>query len=261
MSAVATTAPVVAAPVQAPALELVGVSKRFGDFEVLRDVSLTVAPGAFVSLIGPSGSGKSTLLEIAAGLLKPSAGRVLLGGRALTAPGAAGYVPQGDHLLPWRTLLHNVMLGPQVRGVARREALAEARALLQRFGLGGFENAYPHELSGGMRQRAALLRAVLFERRLLILDEPLGALDALTRLSVQRWLAELVAACGASALLVTHDVREALLLSDTICVLSRPPARVRLRLEVPLPRPRPPQALAELAELEATLLSALLEPA
>jgi ABC-type nitrate/sulfonate/bicarbonate transport system ATPase subunit len=231
----------------APVLELVGIAKRFGALTVLREVSLSVPPGAFVSLIGP-------------GLLAPSAGRVLLDGRALTGPGAAGYVPQGDHLLPWRTLLENVMLGPQVRGAPRREALAEARALLGRFGLGGFEDAYPHELSGGMRQRAALLRAVMFERRLLILDEPLGALDALTRLSVQRWLAELVAACGASALLVTHDMREALLLSDTIYVLSRPPARVRLRLEVPLPRPRPPQALAELAGLEATLVDALLEP-
>ncbi len=190
-----------------PSLELRGVSKSFGDLEVLREVSSTVAPGAFVSLVGPSGCGKSTLLEIVAGLIPPSRGRVLLAGEPLSGAGVAGYMPQGDHLLPWRTLLHNVLLGPELRGAPPKEAEREASALLFRFGLGGFEGSYPRELSGGMRQRAALLRAVMYERCLLILDETLGALDALTRLQMQAWLAGLVADLEATALLVTHDVR------------------------------------------------------
>lgn len=248
----------------APRLEVVDVDKSFGrdrtKLEVLQHVSFTVPPGHFVSLLGPSGCGKSTLLDIIAGLIQADQGTVTLNGREVRGAGAAGYMPQRDLLLPWRTLLQNVILGPELKGKAPRRAEQEARELLKRFGLGGFEANYPDELSGGMRQRAALLRTVMYERYFLILDEPLSALDALTRLELQGWLAKLVSELASTTLLVTHDIREALRLSDTIFVLSERPAQVRLKLELPQPRPRSAADLSapELVRLEQELMDALL---
>jgi ABC-type nitrate/sulfonate/bicarbonate transport system ATPase subunit len=251
-------------PVQlrAPELKVMSISKAFRrngtTLEVLRNLSLLVPSGHFVSLIGPSGCGKTTFLEVVAGLTQADQGAVELDDCEVTGAGAAGYMPQRDHLLPWRTMLQNVTLGPELRGEGRM-ADKEARALLARFGLGGFEASYPAALSGGMRQRAALLRTVMYERRFLLLDEPLSALDSLTRLELQAWLAHLVAELGSTVLLVTHDIREALRLSDTVFVLSERPATVKLELEVPGVRPREAKLMAtpEMARLERELMDAL----
>lgn len=249
-----------------PELHLARISKAFGSgeqrVEALHEVSFQVGAGRFVSLLGPSGCGKTTLLEIVAGLGHADSGSVLLDDQPVTGPGRAGYMPQKDLLLPWRTLLQNVMLGPEVQGESLLQTEAEARELLGRFGLAGFEKSYPAELSGGMKQRAALLRTVMYERRFLILDEPLSALDALTRLELQGWLGELVGELGSTTLLVTHDIREALRLSDTIIVLSGRPGTVVSVVELPEPRPRDARALGtpEIAEVERELMDALLVP-
>ena len=160
-------------------------------------------------------------------------------------------MPQQDLLFPWRRVLDNTTLGLEVQGVARDEARARARALFPRFGLAGFEDAYPHALSGGMRQRAALLRTVVQGRRIALLDEPFGALDALTRLEMQGWLAEVWAEFGWTVVLVTHDVREAVLLSDRVYVLTPRPARVNAVVEVSLPRPRTPGGFGDAAFIKA----------
>jgi len=215
------------------------VSHRFGDVEVLDGVDLAVVEGGFVSLVGPSGCGKSTLLRILAGLLPPSSGDARLGGRSVVGrPGGAAFMPQRDLLLPWRRALGNATVGAEVSGVDRREAERRAAALFERFGLAGFERAWPVELSGGMRQRLALLRTFLCGRDVLLLDEPFGALDAITRRDMHGWLQEVLEADRRTVLLVTHDVEEALVLSDEVVVLSDRPGRVVERMPVELPRPR-----------------------
>src|SRR6185295_6785772 len=206
---------------------------------VLDDVAFDVAPGEFVSVIGPSGCGKSTLFDVIAGLERPDAGWVLVDGADATGHVEhAAYMPQRDLLFPWRTVLDNTTLGLEVAGVRRREARARAQPLFAPFGLAGFEHARPDALSGGMRQRAALLRTVVQERSLLLLDEPFGALDSLTRSEMQAWLAGVWAQYGWTVLLVTHDIREAVFLSDRVVVLTPRPATVRTQLSVDLPRPR-----------------------
>jgi ABC-type nitrate/sulfonate/bicarbonate transport system ATPase subunit len=217
-----------------------GLVKEFpGPLPVLDGVSLDVAPGEFVSVIGPSGCGKSTLFNVIAGLDRPDAGRVLVDGTDATGRvDPFAYMPQQDLLFPWRTVLDNTTLGLEVAGVRRREARARAQPLFAPFGLAGFENARPDALSGGMRQRAALLRTVVQERSLLLLDEPFGALDSLTRSEMQAWLAEVWARYGWTVLLVTHDIREAVFLSDRVVVLTPRPATVRTQVSVDLPRPR-----------------------
>jgi ABC-type nitrate/sulfonate/bicarbonate transport system ATPase subunit len=250
---------------RAPALEARGVSKDFRDsaghvVRALDDVSLRVAVGEFVALVGPSGAGKSTLLAIVAGLEAPTSGEVALDGDASARRlGRVGYMPQRDLLLPWRTALGNAISGLQVQGVPGTEARDRARALFATFGLIGFENSYPHALSGGMRQRVAFARTVLAASDLLLLDEPFGALDALTRAGLQTWLLEIWGGLGKSCLLVTHDVDEALLLADRVYVLSSRPGHVRLVRAVPLERPRRAAMLArpEVAALKVELLAAL----
>jgi len=227
---------------------------------VLDGVSFDVAPGEFVSLVGPSGAGKSTLFNIIAGLDAPGAGTVLFDGtpaagrRDLTA-----YMPQKDLLFPWRSILANAALGLEVQGVPRKEARARARAWFPRFGLDGFEDSLPFELSGGMRQRAALLRTVVQERSTLLLDEPFGALDYLTRQELQTWMQQVWADNSWTALLITHDVREAVMLSDRVVVFSPRPATVREIVEIDLPRPRGIDVLAspEFGEYERQILSLL----
>jgi ABC-type nitrate/sulfonate/bicarbonate transport system ATPase subunit len=229
----------------------------------LRHVSLHVDDGEFVALVGPSGSGKTTLLSIFAGLETPTSGTVALrGDPRVRRLGQAGYMPQRDLLLPWRTALGNAVAGLEAQGVSRTEASERARALFAAFGLSGFEHAWPATLSGGMRQRVAFARTVLAAHNLLLLDEPFGALDALTRTGLQRWLADLWERLGATCLLVTHDLDEALLLADRIYVLSPRPGTVRMERAVPLERPRRlemltrPEIVALKAELLATLLDA-----
>lgn len=251
---------------ETPKLAVQGVSKVYRDgrrlVEALTPVDLDVAHGEFVTLIGPSGCGKSTLFNIIAGVDEPSAGVVAIDGNAQAErAGACGYMLQQPLLLPWRTAEENVMLGLDVRHVPRKQAQQEAHALLKRFGLADFAESYPNTLSGGMRQRVALLRTVLFNASFLLLDEPFGALDALTRLSLQMWLLELWQSLHSSVLFVTHDVREALLLSDRVYVLSARPACVLRVVDVELPRPRRPEHLATPAavQLEQELVQVLLK--
>ena len=226
-------------------------------------VSLAVAPGEFVAIIGPSGCGKSTLFGVLAGLIRPVEGESRVhGATTVGMPGLVGYMPQRDALLPWRTVLANVTLGAEVAGgrTAARAARDEARARLPQFGLAGFADAYPATLSGGMRQRAAFLRTVLTGRDVLLLDEPFGALDALTRADLQTWLIERWSRERQTVLFVTHDVDEAVFLADRVIVLTPRPGRVRAEIAVPLPRPRSHIALAadpRAAALRAAVLAAL----
>jgi ABC-type nitrate/sulfonate/bicarbonate transport system ATPase subunit len=210
-----------------------------GRLQVLRDVSLTVEAAEFVSIIGPSGCGKSTLLNIVGGLMNPDAGIVALHGNQSTSRlGQVAYMQQRDLLLPWRDVLDNASLGLILNGVSRSDGRARALEALPVFGLQGFADTYPEQLSGGMRQRVALMRTTLLDRDLLLLDEPFGALDAMTRSDLQRWLAGLFENSSMGVLLVTHDVEEALILSDRVIVMSGRPGRIAAELVVDLPRPR-----------------------
>lgn len=230
--------------------------------EALRDVSLTVRSGEFVALVGPSGCGKSTLLDVLSGLQRPDAGRVELDGREITGTvGLIGYMPQKDLLMPWRTVLDNTILGLELAGVRRSEARERALESFPRFGLAGFERVYPASLSGGMRQRAALLRTFLVPREVQLLDEPFGALDAITRAEMQAWLLDVRQGFDSTVVLVTHDVDEAIYLADRVYVLSPRPGRIRDEVPVDIPRPR---VYAEVVTsepfraLKARLLDALL---
>ena len=219
-----------------------GVSKGFGDgenrVEVLDGIDVHVGPHNFVSLLGPSGCGKSTLFNIISGLMEPSEGEALVDG-STDRLGTCGYMQQKDLLMPWKRITDNVALGLMVKGTPRPEAREKAEEILERFGLGGFGHRYSSEISGGMRQRAALARTFLAGDDVLLLDEPFGALDSLTRLQMQSWLLDIWQESAASILFITHDVDEAIRLSDRVYVLSERPARVVLTLEVDLPRPRP----------------------
>jgi NitT/TauT family transport system ATP-binding protein len=225
-----------------------GVRKAYGDVVALDGVDLKLAAGEVVAVVGPSGCGKSTLLSLVCGLEAPDAG-------AVTAPEAA-LMPQRDGLLPWLSALDNAALALRVAGVSKQAARAEAHAHFVRFGLEGFEKTRPAALSGGMRQRVAFLRTLLAGRELLCLDEPFGALDALTRTQAQGWLAEALAQEPRTVLLVTHDVEEAVLLADRIVLLSPRPGRVVSELAVPLARPRARTDLA-VVELRERALAAL----
>src|SRR5712691_4393761 len=227
----------------APKLCVADVSMTFktptGAFHALAPVTLSIPQGRFVSLIGPSGCGKSTIFNIIAGLLEPSGGRVLIDGVDATGTiGRVGYMLQKDLLLPWRTVLDNVILGMEIQGVPLREARQRALPLLLRYGLSGFEYLYPNSLSGGMRQRAALLRTLLFDTDVILLDEPFGALDAQTKLQMQEWLMQLWSDFKKTVVFVTHDVEEAIYLSDEIHVMGTRPGRVLQTIPITLPRPR-----------------------
>ena len=228
---------------------------------VLEAVDFAAEAGEFVSIIGPSGCGKSTMLNILAGLEEPSAGRGPLrrAARARRRLGSVAYMPQKDLLLPWRTALDNAILALEVQGWDRAAARGRAGELLATFGLQGFEDHYPADLSGGMRQRTAFLRTILADKRLVLLDEPFGALDALTRANLQAWLLDLWGLLAVTVVLVTHDVEEALLLSDRICVMTARPGRISRVLTVPLERPRTYDLVSSPAftALKADLLATL----
>jgi ABC-type nitrate/sulfonate/bicarbonate transport system ATPase subunit len=247
-----------------PAVELRDVRHRYrrraGDVEVLAGISLIVDPGRFVSIVGPSGCGKSTLLRIVAGVVRPSAGDVLVDGRDVAGrPGAVALQPQRDLLLPWRRTIGNATLGAEVNGIPRADAAAAAREQLERFGLAGFERAWPVQLSGGMRQRLALLRTMLTPRPTMLLDEPFGALDALTRRDLQMWLQDVLANDARTTILVTHDVDEALLLSDAVLVMSPRPGRIVAELPSDFSRPRRTELVTDPAFVarKAAVLDAL----
>ncbi len=210
-----------------------------GGLQALRDVSFQVAPQEFMCLIGPSGAGKSSLLHILAGLEQPTAGRVLVEGRPLTAPQRRiGFVFQKANLMPWRTVLSNVMLPLELAGVPRAEAQKRALELIALVGLSGFENAYPSSLSGGMEQRAAIARALVHDPPILLLDEPFGSLDALTRERMALELLRIWEARRKTVVMVTHSIPEALFLADRVLVLGPRPGHIVAHITVPLPRPR-----------------------
>jgi ABC-type nitrate/sulfonate/bicarbonate transport system ATPase subunit len=205
----------------------------------IENVHLSLLPEDFVSLIGPSGCGKSTLFNLIAGLLVPDAGVVTLDGASIVGrPGSVAYMMQRDLLLPWRTVLDNLILGPELAGKPLAAARAQARNLLHRFGLAGFEDAYPAALSGGMRQRAALLRTILCERSVILLDEPFGALDALTRASMHEWLLGIQREFHRTMILITHDPDEAVYLSNRVYVATARPMRIGGIVDIDLPPDR-----------------------
>jgi ABC-type nitrate/sulfonate/bicarbonate transport system ATPase subunit len=247
--------------VSTPAIEVRGLSKAFGDLQVLDDLSLHVERGEFVSILGPSGCGKSTILSVLNGTEPADGGEVLLDGQPLDRSSSPfAWMPQRDVLFPWRTVEQNVALGGEVAGgLSKRAAREQARALLPTFGLDKFGDAHPHQLSGGMRQRAAFARTVAQGRDILLLDEPFGALDALTRTELQLWLEQIWGRERWTVVLITHDVREAVLLSDRVYVLGQRATGITLELEIPLPRPRTIELLGDpaAAALERELLQAL----
>ena len=215
------------------------VTCRFAGTLALSEVSLYVSAGEFVSIVGPSGCGKSTLFNVISGLLRPTSGRALLDGRAITGEtGHVGYMLQKDLLVPWRTVVGNIVLGAALtRGVTADEE-ADARALAVRYGLGEFLDHYPHGLSGGMRQRVALMRTLAVRRDVLLLDEPFGALDSQTRLEMQRWLLKVWSELDRTVLFVTHDVDEAIFLADRVVVMTPRPGRIEAEIPVTIFRPR-----------------------
>jgi ABC-type nitrate/sulfonate/bicarbonate transport system ATPase subunit len=220
-------------------LQVDNVSHAFGSTQALAPTSLEVQSGEFVSIVGPSGCGKSTLFNIISGLIAPTAGRIILDGRDVTgSTGHVGYMLQKDLLLPWRTVTENIVLGAALHGRVSRRERDEARTLAERYGLGEFVDHYPHALSGGMRQRVALMRTLAFHKDVMLLDEPFGALDSQTRLRMQQWLLEVWGAEGRTVVFITHDVDEAIFLSDRVYVMSARPGHIQASFDIPLERPR-----------------------
>jgi sulfonate transport system ATP-binding protein len=241
------------------ALSIRGVKKSYRldgrELPVLQDINLEVAAGSFTSIVGASGCGKSTLLRLILGLDSDYSGEILLDGKPISGPGLErGIVFQEHRLFPWLTVEQNVALGltsSTWSDAAKREAVREQIALV---GLGGFESAYPHQLSGGMSQRAAIARALANKPKILLLDEPLGALDALTRLHLQNELQRLWQAEGVTMILVTHDIEEAVFLGQQVLVMAERPGRIKRRLPVLLPHPRE-RGHSELLRIKQELLA------
>jgi ABC-type nitrate/sulfonate/bicarbonate transport system ATPase subunit len=250
-------------------LQLVNVWKRFGEgvrqTVAVRNIDLSIAPGEFVTLIGPSGCGKSTLFNMIAGLLPPDPdGSILLAGQPQmdgALLGKISFMPQRDLLFPWRTVLDNATVALEIEGMSRKAARQKAEALFPDFGLQGFEKHYPHQLSGGMRQRVALMRTFLFERDLILLDEPFGALDALTRSMMQRWLLDIWARHRRTVLFITHDIDEAIFLGDKVVVMTSRPGTIRCQETISLPRPRDASILTdpEFMQIKRKLLAVVEE--
>jgi NitT/TauT family transport system ATP-binding protein len=227
-----------------PAISLRRATKRFltkdgTPFTAIRDVTLDVAAGEFVAIVGPTGCGKSTTLSLVSGLEPASEGTVHVAGRPVAGiPDGVGYMFQADAVLPWKNVLDNVALGLRYRGVGRRDADDRARDWIQRVGLAGFEDRYPHQLSGGMRKRVAMAQSLITEPSVLLLDEPFGALDVQTRELMQDELLGLWSGSGAACVFVTHDLTEAISLADRVVVMTAGPATVKDVVLVDLPRPR-----------------------
>jgi len=224
----------------APKLSVRGLSKSFGSLVALESVSLDVNEGEFISLVGPSGCGKTTLLRIVAGLDAADTGQVVIDGSSVSRPGTdRGFVFQADCLMPWRTVWRNAIFGNEISGRNDRAAASRTRDLLRLVGLGGFEQYYPWQLSGGMRQRANLARALAINPKVLLMDEPFSALDAQTREIMQTELLRIWETGRKTVLFITHQIDEAVFLSDRVVVLGRRPGRIREIVEIDLPRPRP----------------------
>ena len=249
-------------------IKLEAVSKSYSrdghPLTALEGVDFEAADGELVSIIGPSGCGKSTLLNIIAGLDQPTSGEIYLNGRrAERRLGVVGYMQQRDLLFPWRTVIDNVVLGLELQGVPRKVARQRAMNLTEQFGLNGFEQEYPYALSGGMKQRAAFLRTVLADQEVFLLDEPFGALDALTRTQIQEWLLSMWETVKKTIVMVTHDVDEAIFLSDRVYVMTARPGSMRQVMRIELPRPRKPEMVTwpDFVRMKAELLSSIREDA
>ena len=214
---------------------------------VLNDISFEMQEGSFVCILGPSGCGKSTLFNVIAGLLSPTTGNIYLDGKSINGKtGLVGYMFQKDLLLPWRSILENICLGTEIQKKDTAESRAEAKELIQKYGLAGFENYYPKFLSGGMRQRAAFLRTMMLDNEVMLLDEPFGALDAQTRLSMQEWLHEVWRDSKKTIIFITHDVDEAIFLAEKVLVLSHRPSTILQYVDVPLPEKRSYEMMGEM---------------
>ena len=218
-------------------LETSGITKSYDSREIIRNISIRLKEGEIVSLVGLSGSGKSTLLNIISGLVRPDEGKVFLSGTDITGkPGHVSYMLQKDLLLEHKRVMDNVTLPLVIRGMKKEEAARQANGYFEQFGLAGTERMYPAQLSGGMRQRAALLRTYLASSGMVLLDEPFSALDMITKGQMHRWYLEVARKIGLSTLLITHDVDEAILLSDRICLLTGTPGEIRHEIKVPVSR-------------------------
>ena len=224
-------------------LTIESLSKSFEKNEIIHNLNLKVDEGEFVSILGPSGSGKSTIFNLIGGLLIPEQGNITLQGNLINGKrGSISFMPQTPSLLPWRNILQNVLLGQELNGITDKEAAIE---MLERAGLGTYISAYPHELSGGMKQRVAFIRALLSPQPIICLDEPFSALDELTRLDMQKWLLSIWETDRPTILFVTHNIEEALFLSDRILILSKRPAQISYEYHVPFTRPRNEELLLE----------------
>jgi NitT/TauT family transport system ATP-binding protein len=227
-------------------IRIQGLSRTFGDVVALRDIDCSIEEGSFVSIVGPSGCGKSTLLRILAGLLDSSKGQVLLDGQPIQGTRRdVGFVFQSSILLPWRTILQNVLLPAEVLGLDMKAARERAMQLLHMVRLDGFEDKLPRQLSGGMQQRASIARALLHDPKILLMDEPFGALDALTRERMNLELQRIWAESGKTVILITHSIPEAIFLGDTVFVMTPRPGTIERVIRVDLPRPRTMHAMAE----------------
>ncbi len=241
---------VVASPTKRAVIEIAGVSKTYrtqdGDVPSLRPIDFSVDDGEFVVVVGPSGCGKSTLLKLIAGLLPPSEGEIRVESRVVTKPHAdVGIVFQSPLLLPWRSVFRNVMMPVEVKGLPRAEYEERAHALLKMVGLEGFENKYPWQLSGGMQQRASICRALVHDPKIVLMDEPFGALDAMTRERMNVELQRIQRETGKTVLLITHSIPEAVFLADRVLVMSERPGAIAAVYDVTLPRPRSLDVLAD----------------
>ncbi len=220
-------------------VEISGLSKWFGELEALQKIDVAVEQGEFISVVGPSGCGKTTFLRMVAGLEPATSGTILIDGQPLLGPGNnRGFVFQNDSLLPWRTVLANALIGPEVAGKVGDRERQRALDLLKLVGLGGFENYYPRQLSGGMRQRVNLARALAIDPDVLLMDEPFASLDAQTREIMQTELLRIWEQGRKTVLFVTHQIDEAVFLSDRVLVFARRPGRLQESIEIKLPRPR-----------------------
>lgn len=219
------------------------VHKSFGQNTIINNLSFSVEKEEFVSIIGPSGSGKSTIFNLIGGILTPDSGTIMLESDVVNGKrGSISYMPQTPSLLPWRTILENVILAQELQG---NKEIDKAKEMLKEAGLGDYEEAYPNELSGGMKQRAAFIRALLSPQSVICLDEPFSALDELTRIDMQKWLLSIWEEYRRTILFVTHNIEEALFLSDRILLLSDKPAKISAEFKVPFSRPRPESLLLE----------------
>jgi len=241
-------------------LKAVNITKTFEETMVLDNVSLVLKEHEFVSIIGPSGCGKSTIFNIISGLIKPDKGEIFINEENYTGKTArVSYLPQKDLLLPWKKIIDNVSIPLILRGEGKKAAREKAITYFELFGLKGFENKYPFQLSGGMKQRAALLRTYLFSKDIMLLDEPFGGLDALTKSKMYQWLKKVTEELEASVLFITHDIEEAIYLSDRIYILSNRPARIVKEVTVCLPKIRGKEIITSLEfnEIKKSILQTL----